>query len=114
MSKFEILKETALSFPETVEAPHFEKTSFKVKKKIFATYSRADNRASIKLSLVDQDVFSAMSKETIYPIPNKWGTKGWTLVELGQVEDELLIDAIRSAYIEVAPKKLSNQIRRED
>jgi predicted DNA-binding protein (MmcQ/YjbR family) len=30
-------RQIALSFPGTEELPHFEKTSFRVKKKIFAT-----------------------------------------------------------------------------
>jgi len=34
-----------LSFPEATEEPHFEKTSFRVKKKIFATFDEAKNRA---------------------------------------------------------------------
>lgn len=33
MITLEIFRELALSFPETTEEPHFEKTSFRVKKK---------------------------------------------------------------------------------
>jgi hypothetical protein len=33
----EKIRRFTLSFPETTEASHFEKTSFRVKKKIFAT-----------------------------------------------------------------------------
>ena len=110
MSQFEILKNIALSFPETTEAPHFEKTSFKVKKKIFATYTATQNQACLKLSEVDQDVFSAMGKEAIYPVPNKWGAKGWTFIELDKMSKELLMDALKAAYICVAPKKLGEQI----
>jgi hypothetical protein len=38
MIEFEELRKLAMSFPEVTEEPHFEKTSFRVKKKIFATY----------------------------------------------------------------------------
>ncbi len=36
MVSFAQIKEIALSLPETSEAPHFEKISFRVNKKIFA------------------------------------------------------------------------------
>jgi len=39
MMSFIQLKEIALGLPETTEEPHFEKTSFWVRKKIFATYA---------------------------------------------------------------------------
>lgn len=36
MITLDTLRHLALSLPETTEEPHFEKTSFRVKKKIFA------------------------------------------------------------------------------
>lgn len=38
MVSIEAFRKLALSFPEVTEEPHFEKTSFRVKGKIFATY----------------------------------------------------------------------------
>lgn len=101
----------ALSFPEVTEEPHFEKTSFRVKKKIFVTYDPALNRASVKLSVIDQDVFSSANNAIIYPIPNKWGKQGWTFIEMPFVHKDLFIDAVTTAYCEVAPKKLAEQVR---
>jgi predicted DNA-binding protein (MmcQ/YjbR family) len=111
MVTIEQLRILALSFPETTEEPHFEKTSFRVMKKIFVTYDDKNERASIKLSEIDQDVFSAISKSSIYPVPNKWGKQGWTIIEMQKVENELFIDALITAYCEVAPKKLSQMLR---
>jgi predicted DNA-binding protein (MmcQ/YjbR family) len=99
------LRVLALSFPETTEEPHFEKTSFRVSKKIFATYDAKSNRATVKLSEIDQDVFSS-DKGIIYPAPNKWGKLGWTLIEMSQVNADLFKDALTTAYCEVALKKL--------
>jgi len=101
----------ALSFPEATEEPHFEKTSFKVKKKIFATFDEVKNRTCIKLSEIDQHVFSSFDKSIIYPVDNKWGKQGWTLIEMKKVKKEMFIDALTTAYFEVAPKKLLEQIR---
>ena len=99
------LRNIALSFPDTVEQPHFEKTSFRAKKKIFATYSAYDKRACLKLSEIDQSVFCSFNKSIIYPVPNKWGKQGWTLFELNKIEVEMLHDALETAYKEVTRKK---------
>jgi len=107
----ETFRKLALSFPEAAEEPHFNKTSFRVKKKIFATYDDVNKRASIKLSEIDQDVFSSADRTIIFPVQNKWGKQGWTVIELSKVREELFIDALTSAYCEVAPKKLADQIR---
>ena len=104
MVSLESLQKIALSFPETNEVPHFEKISFRYKKKIFATYNIKENRACLKLSLVDQDVFSAFNREMIHPVPNKWGKSGWTLFYFAQLNEELFADALEIAYQEVVNK----------
>ena len=111
MVTIDTLRKLALSFPEATEEPHFEKTSFRVKKKIFATYDDKLKRASIKLSEIDQDVFSSADKTIIYPVDNKWGKQGWTLIEMEKVHKDLFEDALTTAYCEVAPKKLADQVR---
>lgn len=111
MVSIDTFKKLALSFPEVTEEPHFEKISFRVKKKIFATYDEVNNRACIKLSEIDQDVFSSADKTVIYPVDNKWGKQGWTLIELKKVRKDLFADALTTAYCEVAPIKLADQIR---
>ncbi len=76
----------AISFSETEELPNFEKISFRVKKKIWATLDMLNQRACLKLSLIDQSVFFAFDKSIIYPVNNKWGQQGWTIVELSKVK----------------------------
>jgi len=105
MKQIDQLRKLALSFPETCEEPHFEKTSFKVNKKIFATYDEKLNQLCLKLSEIDQSVFSAMHKNGIYPVPNKWGKSGWTFVKIDVVNHEIITDALIAAYCQVAPKK---------
>ncbi|TGD57954.1 MmcQ/YjbR family DNA-binding protein [Flavobacterium humi] len=111
MIEIETFRKLALSFPETSEEPHFEKTSFRVGKKIFATYDLKTSLACLKLSEADQDIFSVSDKSIIYAVPNKWGKQGWTNVDLNKVHPDLCTDALKTAYCEVAPKKLSSQIR---
>jgi hypothetical protein len=107
------LRQLALSFPETTEAPHFEKTSFKVKKKIFATYDGKNKLLCVKLSEIDQDVFSRIDKSIIYPVPNKWGKQGWTYIQLKTVKVKLFTDALTTAYCETAPASLARLLRPE-
>jgi predicted DNA-binding protein (MmcQ/YjbR family) len=106
MVSIKTFKKIALSFPESSEQPHFEKSSFRVGKKIFATYDKVNHRACLKLSETDQDLFSLLDKTIIYPVPNKWGKQGWTNVELKKVPKEMFRDALTAAYSEVAPEKL--------
>lgn len=106
-------RQQALSFPETREQPHFEKPSFRVGKKIFATLDLKNEVACLKLNAIDQDVFSAFDKPIFFPVPNKWGKQGWTFVKLGKVHPDMLTDALTTAYCEVAPKKLSALVRSE-
>lgn len=100
-----------MTLPEVEEAPHFDKISFRVRKKIFATVDVSNKRVCMKLSDVDQYVFSTKDKPVIYPVPNKWGKLGWTCFELGKVNKNLCMDALQTAYCEVAPKSLAALVR---
>ena len=90
-----------MSLDGAVEQPHFEKTSFRVGKRIFMTLDVKNKRACIKLSPVDQDIFSTIDKLVIYPVPNSWGKQGWTFVELSSVKIAVFKAAVTTAYAEV-------------
>lgn len=101
-----------LAFEEMQEQPHFEKRSFRVNKKIIATLNEIALQVVVKFSAIDQSVFSSIHPAIIYPVPNKWGLQGWTIIELKKVKKSILQDALTAAYIEVAPGKLSAKYRR--
>ncbi|GAA0879162.1 hypothetical protein GCM10009119_21300 [Algoriphagus jejuensis] len=96
----------SLSLPESTEEPHFEKTSFRVRKKIFATYDPKTQLASLKLSETDQDLFSLFDPNLIFPVPNKWGKQGWTLAKIEALNREVIKDLLLAAFNQVAPEKL--------
>jgi hypothetical protein len=104
-------RELALSFQETSEAPHHEVTSFKVRKKIFATLNAAENRCCLRLSAEDQALFSEYHPGVVWPVPNAWGKYGWTLVNLKKVKRELLKAMLTLAYCNLAPAKLAEEYR---
>lgn len=102
MVSAENFRKLALSFPDVTEKPHFEITSFRIKNKIFAALNPPHQRATLRLSPIDQNVFSLYDAETIYPVPDKWGKYGWTNVNLKKVPRGMLKDALTCAYNEVA------------
>jgi predicted DNA-binding protein (MmcQ/YjbR family) len=53
MVDIETFRQLALSFPGTVELPHFDKASFRVNKKIFATLDIENKRACVMLTEID-------------------------------------------------------------
>lgn len=99
------VRELALSFENTEELPHFELISFRVKGKIFATMDEKVNRVCLMLTPIDQSVFCAFDQTIIYPVPNKWGQKGATYVELKKVRVDLFKDALKQAYLSKTSKK---------
>ncbi len=106
-------RKLAMAFDEVTEEPHFEVTSFRVKKKIFATMNEPESRMTIKLSAADQDVFCTFDAMVVYPVPNAWGKQGWTHVNLQTIRKEMLQDILTVAYCTVAPKKLADKYRIE-
>jgi predicted DNA-binding protein (MmcQ/YjbR family) len=105
MVSIKTFRKLAMSFPDATEEPHFEKTSFRINKKIFAAFDEKNNRAVLKLNEIDQSVFCASSEVIFYPIPNKWGKQGWTIVELSKVRPEMFEDALIRSYENVISKK---------
>lgn len=105
MVSIDTFRKLAMSFPNVIEEPHFEKTSFRINKKIFATFDEKNNNAILKLNEIDQSVFCASSEMIFYPIPNKWGKQGWTIVELSKVRPEMFEDALILSYQNVVAKK---------
>ena len=112
MVNIETFRQFALAFDEALESPHFEKTSFRVNKKIFATLNIKTNEAVIKLSVIDQSVFCSYDKTVIYPVAGRWGLQGWTMIVLNKVGKNMLKDALTTSYCAVAPKKLAEKYRR--
>lgn len=105
MSYIDTFREIALSFPDTAELPHFEKTSFRIGKKIFATLDINKQEATVKFSEIDQNVFSTIAPYKIYPVPNSWGKQGWTIIHIDKIPTEMLEDVLTTAYNQVVGKK---------
>jgi len=105
MVDIKTFRNLALSFPGAQELPHFELVSFRFKKKIFATFWQKENRAMLKLSLVDQSVFCSYNNKVFFAVPGGWGKQGATFVDLKKVRKDMFLDALTTAYKNIALKK---------
>lgn len=107
MVSLKTAKQLALAFEDAQEMPHFEKPSFRVNKKIFLTLDEKNTRACIKLPEIEQDIFCTIDRQMIYPVPNKWGKQGWTLIELKTIPKKLFTEALTASFVHVTRGKKS-------
>jgi hypothetical protein len=105
MVSIESCKSIALSFPETIQQPHFEKISVRINKKIFITLDSKKQIATVKLTTKSQELFSLFDSKIAYAVPNKWGLQGWTIVDLSLIESDFLKEIISEAYQTVSKSK---------
>jgi hypothetical protein len=95
----------ALALPEALEVPHFDRPSFRVRGKIFATLSPEDRRGVVKLTREQQELMSAAEPKIFGPVPS-WGKHGWTYVHLQFADADTVRSALTTSWRNVAPKKL--------
>ncbi|HMI79674.1 MAG TPA: MmcQ/YjbR family DNA-binding protein [Ferruginibacter sp.] len=97
-------REMALALPGVIELPHFDRASFRVNKRIFATMQEEKKIAVLMFSPLEQSVFCSFDKTIIYPVPGGWGRQGATIFELGKIKKAMLKDALSVVYNEVVEK----------
>lgn len=104
----------ALSLPETVESAHMKHPDFRVGGKIFATLGWPDNRyGMVKLTSVQQAAYVQAHPTIFETIDNGWGRNGATCVFLKAAKVEILMQALKDAWGNTAPKKLVSLIQED-
>lgn len=106
---FEVLHEYLVKLDGITVQPHFEKISYRIGKSIVATFNEATFIFTVKLSLDEQESYSILYPNTIYPVPNKWGSMGWTHLEIELLPETILQEILYCAYRGVAKKKKSEK-----
>jgi len=101
------IRALALSLPEAAEQPHFEKTSFRVRGKIFATLTPDGEQLWLKLLPQIKEALRQSDPDAILPLPGAWDRGGSTLIAIRRMEAAKLADLIRLAWRQVAPKTLT-------
>jgi predicted DNA-binding protein (MmcQ/YjbR family) len=101
------IRRLALALPEADEAPHFDATAFRVRKKIFCTLGADSGAITVKLDPDDQHNLAEGHPGRISPVEGYWGRNGWTVVQLGDLEEALAVAILRMSWARVAPKRLA-------
>jgi hypothetical protein len=95
----------ALALPGATERPHFDRPSFRVRTRIFATLPPGDPpRAVLKLPREAQMALVASEPETFGLVG--WEHQGWTSVALTNVDPGELEELVEEAWRQVAPKRV--------
>lgn len=94
----EWIRKLALSFEGVTESPHFEKTSFRIKNKIFLTLDSSTHEAVVKLSEEDQGLFCSHNKTIIFPVKGGWGKKGYTVIQLELITKKLFSEILKTSF----------------
>lgn len=98
------LRRIALSLEGTLEAPHFERTAFKVRR-IYATLAADGKTANVMLTPDEQALKCAVAPEAFEAIPNAWGAKGATMARLAALAVPELRDVLKMAWQHALNKK---------
>jgi hypothetical protein len=89
----------ALSLEGAEEGSHMGAADFRVGGKIFATLaSEAQGYGNLKLTLEQQAAFVEELPEVFLPIHGGWGRMGMTHVWLAAVSEDVLEEALRTAW----------------
>ena len=99
------VRKLALSLPEAVEAPHFDRASFRVRGKIFATIAPDGDSGMLKLDLDQHEALLESDPRAFFSFGG-WSRNGATGVRFSAVRKALFRDLLAQAWRNVAPKKL--------
>jgi len=97
------LRGMALALEGTAEAPHFDRTAFKVAR-IYVTLAGDGRTANFKFTRDEQEFKCMMAPEAFAPVPNAWGQQGWTTATLSKLGKAELKDALETAWAHAVKK----------
>src|SRR6185369_5796920 len=103
MVDLETARNLCMALPQTEEYDHFGQPAYRVKKKIFATLNLDEKRVVVKLSKMEQPLLCEEYQQCLYPVKGKWGTFGWTYVDLNKVSEGVFKKLLEAAWKNVAP-----------
>ncbi len=100
----------ALGFPEAEEREHMHHPDFRVGGKIFATLGYPDRGwAMVKLTALQQQLFTTADPDAFVPVKGGWGRKGATNVRLARATAPRVRQALDAAWRNIAPRRLTAQ-----
>lgn len=103
MSSATGFRRIALSLEGTSQAPHFDRTAFKVAR-IYATLAADGRTANLKFTPDEQELKCLVAPDAFIPVPNAWGRQGWTTATLAKLSTPELKDALAMVWRHALPK----------
>jgi hypothetical protein len=101
----------ALSLPEAAEAPHFEKMSFRVRGRIFATLT--EDRRHLHVFVDEGETRAAVAEDPSIYEELWWGKRlSGVRVDLATAPAERVAELLEEAWRRKAPKKLVAELDR--
>jgi hypothetical protein len=94
----------ALSLEGTAEAPHFDRTAFRVNR-IYATLAADGLTATLMFTPEEQALKCLVAPDAFAPIPNAWGKRGATTATLSALSAAELRNALTIAWQRALPNK---------
>jgi hypothetical protein len=91
-------RDIALSFEGVSEQAHFDRLAFRAKR-IFASIAPDHKSANLLLTPEDQQLRCAIHSISLSPIPNKWGQRGWTTLDLFSADLGLVHSVVHAAWL---------------
>jgi hypothetical protein len=104
MATAQDFRRIAPSLEGTTEAPHFERTAFKVRR-IYATLAPDGRTANLMLTPDEQALKCEVVPEAFSPISNAWGARGATAAKLAKLTVAELRQALETAWRHAVAKK---------
>jgi hypothetical protein len=104
MAPADDLRRVALSLAGAVEAPHFDRTAFKVRR-IYATLAADGLTANLMFTPDEQEFKCLLAPQAFAPVPNAWGKRGATTIALAKITLPELRDALEIAWRRASASK---------
>ena len=105
--RLETARKFALSLPDTTEEPHFEKSSFRVHGKIFATVPTGSKHLHMHVDADERRALLAEDPEVFEPIGRgKTPASDWIRVNLAGADRRQICELLEEAWRRKAPKRV--------
>jgi hypothetical protein len=104
------LRRIALSLDGTSEAPHFDRSAFRVAR-IYVTLAPDGRTANFLFRQDEQELKCMTAPDAFTPVPNAWGRQGWTTAKLSALSAGELRAALETAWQHALPKKKAGKKR---
>ena len=103
-------RKLCLSMPGAQEAPHFERTSFRVGKRIFATLSADGREAMVPVKPVERCLEMLAADPEVFIDHGGWTRRLGALgVRLAKADAGLLTDLVEAAWERVSAQKAARR-----